>query len=202
MSGFLIDTNVLSDYNRPGGPDVGVRHWLETTDRDSQYVSVITLAEIQKGIELHQRIDRFTDNHPVVQRSQDRLVGFQRYANPLIDVFYDHFLVMNWNRPVTVSEYVSELYRTIRQTQSLLPDDCNQIADRMMDQNWLNQYGTYSGLESNLGRMQARIEWATGRKVDLVSSLQILESHYFEFEKDFLEFWPTLKSEAETQDLP
>ena len=52
MSGFLIDTNVLSEYNRPGGPDAGVKRWLETTHRSSQYVSVITLAEIQKGIEL------------------------------------------------------------------------------------------------------------------------------------------------------
>ncbi len=52
MSGFLIDTNVLSEYNRPGGPDAGVKRWLETSDRQSQYVSVITLAEIQKGIEL------------------------------------------------------------------------------------------------------------------------------------------------------
>jgi hypothetical protein len=47
-----IDTNVLSEYNRPAGPDAGVKHWLETTDRHWQYVSVITLAEIQKGIEL------------------------------------------------------------------------------------------------------------------------------------------------------
>ncbi|MEO7145163.1 MAG: type II toxin-antitoxin system VapC family toxin [Bryobacteraceae bacterium] len=52
MSSFPIDTNVLSEYNRPGGPDEGVKRWLETTDRLSQYVSVITLAEIQKGIEL------------------------------------------------------------------------------------------------------------------------------------------------------
>lgn len=52
MSGFLIDTNVLSEYNRPGGPDAGVKRWLETTDRQTQHVSVITLAEIQKGIEL------------------------------------------------------------------------------------------------------------------------------------------------------
>jgi predicted nucleic acid-binding protein len=52
MSGFLIDTNVLSEYNRPGGPDAGVRRWLETTDRESQHVSIITLAEIQKGIDL------------------------------------------------------------------------------------------------------------------------------------------------------
>jgi hypothetical protein len=52
MNGFLIDTNVLSEYRRLGGPDAGVRRWLETTDLQSQYVSVITLAEIQKGIEL------------------------------------------------------------------------------------------------------------------------------------------------------
>src|SRR5580693_8596304 len=52
MSGFLIDTNVLSEYNRPGDPDAGVKRWLETTDRQLQHVSIITLAEIQKGIEL------------------------------------------------------------------------------------------------------------------------------------------------------
>src|ERR1035438_8860286 len=52
MSDFLIDTNVLSEYNRTGGPDAGVKRWLETTYRQSQYVSIITLAEIQKGIEL------------------------------------------------------------------------------------------------------------------------------------------------------
>jgi len=32
--------------------DIGVKHGLETTNRQSQHVSVITLAEIQKGIEL------------------------------------------------------------------------------------------------------------------------------------------------------
>jgi len=52
MNGFLIDTNLLSEYNRTGAPDAGVKHWLETTPREQQYISVITLAEIQKGVEL------------------------------------------------------------------------------------------------------------------------------------------------------
>ena len=51
MNGFLIDTNVLSEYSKQGGPDPGVKHWLETTSRQLQYVSVMTLAEIQKQIE-------------------------------------------------------------------------------------------------------------------------------------------------------
>jgi hypothetical protein len=45
MSGYLIDTNVLSEYNRLGGPDAGVKRWLEMTERHSQHVSVIALAE-------------------------------------------------------------------------------------------------------------------------------------------------------------
>jgi predicted nucleic acid-binding protein len=52
VTDFLIDTNVLSEYNRPEGPNPGVKRWLERTARQSQYVSVITLAEIQKGIDL------------------------------------------------------------------------------------------------------------------------------------------------------
>ena len=32
MSKFLIDTNVLSEYSRPGTLDAGVKRWLETTE--------------------------------------------------------------------------------------------------------------------------------------------------------------------------
>ena len=53
MSGFLIDSTVLSEFNKPGGsPDIGVKRWLEATPRALQFVFVITLAEIQKGIGL------------------------------------------------------------------------------------------------------------------------------------------------------
>ena len=50
MSGFLIDTNVLSEYNREQLPHAGVVKWLDTTPEASQYLSVLTLAEIEKGI--------------------------------------------------------------------------------------------------------------------------------------------------------
>ena len=52
MSGFLLDTNVLSEFNRRGNPDPQVKQWLEATDSGSLYVSVLTLAEIRFGVEL------------------------------------------------------------------------------------------------------------------------------------------------------
>ena len=44
MSGFLLDTNVLSEFARPDNtPDQRVRQWLEAADPDSLYASVLTL---------------------------------------------------------------------------------------------------------------------------------------------------------------
>jgi predicted nucleic acid-binding protein len=52
MSGFLLDTNVLSEFNRRGDPDPLVREWLEASDPNSLYVSVVTFGEILLGVEL------------------------------------------------------------------------------------------------------------------------------------------------------
>lgn len=52
MSGFLLDTNVLSEFNRRGDPNPLVKQWLEAADAGSLYASVLTLAEIRFGIEL------------------------------------------------------------------------------------------------------------------------------------------------------
>ncbi len=50
MRGYLIDTNVVSEYNRALLPNAGVVKWLDTTPEVSQYLSVLTLAEIEQGI--------------------------------------------------------------------------------------------------------------------------------------------------------
>ena len=52
MSGFLLDTNVVSEFSRRGGPDPRVKQWLEAADTESLYASVLTFGEIRLGIEL------------------------------------------------------------------------------------------------------------------------------------------------------
>lgn len=47
----LLDTNVLSEARRPE-PDRGVIEWLDQLDEDRAFVSVISLAEIRRGIAL------------------------------------------------------------------------------------------------------------------------------------------------------
>jgi predicted nucleic acid-binding protein len=49
VSGFLLDTNVISELVR-SRPDLRVAHWLDSTDEELLFLSVLTLGEIRKGI--------------------------------------------------------------------------------------------------------------------------------------------------------
>lgn len=49
MSGFLLDTNVISELVRPK-PDPKVISWFQKTDEDLFHLSVLTLGEIRKGV--------------------------------------------------------------------------------------------------------------------------------------------------------
>lgn len=51
MSGFLLDTNVLSELRKENRCDVGVRNWVESTTAEELFVSVMVLSEIRQGIE-------------------------------------------------------------------------------------------------------------------------------------------------------
>jgi predicted nucleic acid-binding protein len=51
---YLVDTNVLSEARRG---TAAARDWLRSVDPETIYLSVITLGEIMKGIELRQRAD-------------------------------------------------------------------------------------------------------------------------------------------------
>lgn len=48
---LLLDTNVLSEVTRPA-PDARVLDWLEGLDEDRSFVSVVSIAEIRRGVAL------------------------------------------------------------------------------------------------------------------------------------------------------
>jgi len=49
MSGFLLDTNCISESVR-AKPEPRVLDWIETADESMLYLSVLTLGEIRKGV--------------------------------------------------------------------------------------------------------------------------------------------------------
>jgi toxin FitB len=51
---YLLDTNVVSETRRRQ-PEPRVMRWLEASDPNAHFVSVLTLGEITKGIVRHRR---------------------------------------------------------------------------------------------------------------------------------------------------
>ena len=49
MSGFLLDTNIISELLKPN-PERSVVTWIEDTDESLLYLSVLTLGKIRRGI--------------------------------------------------------------------------------------------------------------------------------------------------------
>jgi predicted nucleic acid-binding protein len=60
---FLLDTNVVSEWVKPQ-PNRNVVSWLQEVDEDQVFLSVASLAEIRRGVELMplgKRRDRLSD---------------------------------------------------------------------------------------------------------------------------------------------
>jgi toxin FitB len=52
MRGYLLDTNVISEYSRSWPPEARVKRWMDAQNEDALYLSVLTLGEIRKGTTL------------------------------------------------------------------------------------------------------------------------------------------------------
>lgn len=52
MSGFLPDTNVVSELRKGPRADAGLAAWFAQRDRRELFLSAVTLAEIRRGIAL------------------------------------------------------------------------------------------------------------------------------------------------------
>lgn len=74
---LLLDTNVLSEVTKPR-PDEGVMSWLHGLDEDRTFISVISIAEIRRGVALMdagRRRDALDEwlTHDLPQRFEDRM---------------------------------------------------------------------------------------------------------------------------------
>lgn len=50
MTGYLLDTNIISEVRRPK-PHGSVVSWIEGLREDQLYISAVTIGELQRGVE-------------------------------------------------------------------------------------------------------------------------------------------------------
>ena len=92
MTGFLLDTNVLSEFSRTGEPDQHVKRWLKATAEESLFASVLTFAEIRRGIELLPVGKRRTQ---LEQWQEDLQTSFETRLLPVTKAIGDRWALLS-----------------------------------------------------------------------------------------------------------
>lgn len=153
--------------------------------------------EIRNGIDLHRKVDSYTDSHAIV-RSSKSLVCAQRrrFAGVLVDVFYDHFLAKNWREysEVPLRDFARIAYKVLQDNRDILPESLKRVMPQIIARDLLGSYQQINGIDNALNRMSARIK----RTNNLAGGVEDLTVNYQQLESDFRAFFPDLISYAAT----
>lgn len=150
---------------------------------------------IRAGIRAHQRIDVFTDAHPVAQAARRRMnPPYRRYGNVLLDLFFDHFLARNWSSysaGVSLDAFARESYRNLENHRGVYPGERFQRVVRLMRRDdWLGSYREIDNIDRALQGVSRRLT----RSNPLGEAVSVLRAQYKELEADFAQFFPQLEA--------
>ncbi len=147
--------------------------------------------DVVKGIRLHRKIDEFTDSHPYVARSKDRIrEKYRHYSGVVVDMYYDHFLAINWKyySDEPLETFVENAYNVLLRNYIMLPSRAKFILPIMIGSNWLVNYADLKSLQRHMEGMSRRTSFNSGME----EAVTDLKKHYKEFGQDFAEFFPEL----------
>ena len=112
------------------------------------------------GLLLHRRLDSYTDQHPVFQRSRARLAApFRRYAGILVDVFYDHFLAREWAvfRADPAERFAQRVYDLMAANEHWLPAKLQRFGGYMRERQLLTGYADEAVIAEVLKGLSGRL---------------------------------------------
>ncbi len=156
---------------------------------------------ILKAIEIHRKVDAFTDTHEIVLESRKLFTSKRRrFAGIIIDLSFDHFLVKNWslysNREL--SEFINKSYAILKRYRKLLPGDLKFAVPKMIEEDWLGSYKNLEAIRITLDKISKRTEKKFGRENNLSGAIEEVKSNYNELEGNFKVFFPELTSYVES----
>lgn len=155
-------------------------------------------AELAAGVMLHRRIDSFADGHEAFRRSRARVSAERRRVGGImVDLFYDHFLAVHWNRfsAQPLIEFTAHTYQLIALHPEPLPESFRPVFERMSKHDWMASYLDAGNVALALDRMA---EHRLRRPNPLAGAGEELLRDYAGFEADFLEFLPDALRFAES----
>lgn len=134
-----------------------------------------------KGVEIYNKINKTLRSHSSVNDCIRRLSPFQRkYGHKVIGVFFDHFLLKNWNiySNEDLNTIISTFHLHADEHTDLIPYKSRNMLTICMDKNIYQNAASIQGLNSYFEALE-------GSKTYLSYSVGDLTNQYNEFYIDF-----------------
>ena len=147
--------------------------------------------DVIKGMALHREIDSFTDNHPVVRQSIDRLQPkYHKSSGIVIDMFYDHILAKNFHlySEIPLGKYAQNFYDLLKKRSTEIPEPMERMVKSIVSRNWFVGYQTYEGIEWALTGISKRLSFESG----IEHATEELRNDYELYEAEFQQFFPEI----------
>ena len=154
--------------------------------------------DIQKGVQLHRKIDYFTDKHEFFKKSVYRISDIHgKYRFVIVDLFYDHFLAENWAEyhNFKLKQFTDNTYSTLHNNEIHLPEKFKFALGYMEKNDWLYNYQYLDKLEMFIKGISNRSKYGN----NLETSIEDLKSDYKYFESDFKLFFEDVISFSKSE---
>ncbi|MFK8058140.1 MAG: ACP phosphodiesterase [Saprospiraceae bacterium] len=149
--------------------------------------------KLQEGVALHRHIDHSTDNHPEIKGAWAVLrPRHGKYASVIFDIYCDYLLASRWHEFESQHMQVvaERAYKAIQEQGQHLPEDLFNRFKRMIESDWLRQYGTYEGQAYVFERFGKRLS-----KPELLDGvIDTLRTNEDVFAKAFKAFYPWMQA--------
>lgn len=139
---------------------------------------------MQRGVEIHLKIDNFTDNHPIVKDLNELLWESQgKYAPVALDIILDYFLSYNWKTysDMEYEQFCQYVYIVLGRFVRYLPDRERKHIETMISHRWLSVYRSISGLNDIMDRMDRRTKFPSR----FYKSIDVVQDNFNYFNKQF-----------------
>lgn len=153
-------------------------------------------SQLRYGIQLHRRIDAFTDTHPLRGEFARRLPdSYRRYAGIVLDVCCDHWLSVHWAQfeAQPLPDFSARIYGVLQGHLQQMPAPAARMAQRLVEHDVLLQYHDAAVVAATL----ERIGWRLRSDNPLRGIGAELDEYLAAAESIFTELYPQLLTQFE-----
>jgi len=149
---------------------------------------------IKEGIDLHRKIDNYTDKHEASLKLRKLLrKRHGKYASVVVDLVWDYFLCKNWSHfsGDTLRGFADSIYPIIVKNYDVLPGNLKAKITTMIDDDFLLAYQNKTRMLRSLKWMDNRVKYPSnfvGAIDDISENEELIEGLFMQFFQDLVSY--------------